>query len=389
MNKKNARRLRRRCGYIEGYYGRLFNWSERSALVEHLQQLGFGTYFYAPKEDALHRLRWREPYASDWRQSFSAFCRFAGERNVSVVAGIAPGLDFDFAHLSEYRPGTAGAAAADMSTLIDKSRQLLADGAVQLALLMDDIDEDFACRQGAFDDEGQAHAELANQLSRELSVPLWVVPRVYANEIAVAAPDYLPRFTRTLDLAHTIVYCGSHIVAPVLTENDCFDVARSEHAVVFWDNLYANDYCPRKLYAGPWAGRDTVEHVLLNPTGMLETDKLLLSIMAASSSAAGSLDGWQKALADAGVPDVFNHVARFFYRPPLRGEVPQFTEFCDDGQRDALEQLLWRWKTPLAREWYPFLLSLKHDLMLASNRLSEDRIQQTQSLPLAARLLRR
>jgi hyaluronoglucosaminidase len=49
---------------------------------------------------------------------------------------------------------------------------------------------------------------------------------------------------------------------------------------------------------------------------------------------------------------------------------------------DAIETLLWRWKTPLAREWYPFLFGLKHDLQIASGALPALRIAKTQTTPL-------
>jgi hypothetical protein len=31
----------------------------------------------------------------------------------------------------------------------------------------------------------------------------------------------------------------------------------------------------------------------------------------------------------------------------------------------ALEILLWRWKSPLQREWYPHLMGLKQDILLS------------------------
>ena len=53
----------------------------------------------------------------------------------------------------------------------------------------------------------------------------------------------------------------------------------------------------------------------------------------------------------------------------------------------AFERLLWHWKTPLAREWYPYLMGLRHDLALANDSLPRDRIHKTQTAPLAARLV--
>ena len=31
---------------------------------------------------------------------------------------------------------------------------------------------------------------------------------------------------------------------------------------------------------------------------------------------------------------------------------------------EALDFLLWQWKTKISREWYPYLLSLKQDLQI-------------------------
>ena len=41
----------------------------------------------------------------------------------------------------------------------------------------------------------------------------------------------------------------------------------------------------------------------------------------------------------------------------------------------ALDQLLWRWKSPLQREWYPLLMGLKHDLAIGDNTLPLIRLQ--------------
>ena len=143
-------------GYAEGYYGRLPSWQDRHALLDTMASLGQTNYYYAPKEDALHRLHWRQPYDAAWREQFRAFCDAAKRRGISIVAGIAPGLDFDYNHLPD---------GPDLQALLNKFRQLRADGAVQLSLLMDDIDEDFHTRCAGIRSEGIAHARLSNVLA--------------------------------------------------------------------------------------------------------------------------------------------------------------------------------------------------------------------------------
>ena len=54
-----------------------------------------------------------------------------------------------------------------------------------------------------------------------------------------------------------------------------------------------------------------------------------------------------------------------------------------------LDYLLWNWKNELSREWYTYLLNLKHDLQISNNELSINRILKTQTNPLQMVLLER
>ncbi|MGQ7848364.1 beta-N-acetylglucosaminidase domain-containing protein [Granulosicoccus sp. 3-233] len=368
-------------GYAEGYYGRLPSWQERRVLLDTLARHGQNTYYYAPKEDARHRLNWREPYDSEWRREFALFCDAARELGIRVVAGVAPGLDFDFKDLQ---------GGPDRRLLFDKCRQLLADGADGLSLLMDDIDEDFPSRSGGMTSEGLAHARLANALADELGRSLWVTPRIYANELAASAPDYLPDFLATLYESQTVLYCGRDIVT---RRADCLDIRQvaptSAHSLVLWDNLYANDYCPQRLFVGAWSGRDHVTDCVLNPTGLLHTDCLLLDMMATTHSRGpgGDAEGvWSEVMVRHGVPEEFRAVAGYFAHPVFNGEEFHPPLPPDAATLAAIETCLWRWKTPLSREWYPFLFGLKLDLLIQQGKMSPLRIRKTQSAPLAVRL---
>ena len=83
-------------GYIEGYYGKLLNWDERKLIIKSLKKNRMNNYFYAPKEDENHRLSWREKYNLKWQKNFREFTKFSKKNNINIIAGIAPGLDFDF-----------------------------------------------------------------------------------------------------------------------------------------------------------------------------------------------------------------------------------------------------------------------------------------------------
>jgi len=418
------------CGYAEGYYGRLFDWQERKAIVDVLARNNLGRYLYAPKEDIKHRYRWREPYDDAWLQQFADFCAYAKQHAITVIAGVAPGLDFDFGDMPN---------GADFNALLSKCQKLIEYGADDICLLMDDIDADFHKRSGGIESEGEAHARLANTLADALPVSfaensantantvnlanptgraIQVVPRIYADELSVDATEYLPRFIETLDNRHTVIYCGSDIVAESVSRQEIEKYLKlAEQKIIVWDNLYANDYCPRRLFLGPWSGRGTAGSVLLNPTGMVHTDCLLLDIMAGTirlqavngvarstenasdaltpntSKAINDSDiansAWRTVLEAHQVPEQFYAIAEYFCHPVFNSRQWQSNDSASQEQFDAIEHLLWRWKTPLSREWYPFIMSLKHDLLINAGQLPELRIQKTQSPALAEHLLSR
>ena len=372
-------------GYIEGYYGRLFDWRDRNRLLGGVAAAEMTSYFYAPKEDARHRQFWRQPYDKAWQAEFTQFATIAAAKNIHLIAGIAPGLDFDFASLDASMD-----QKNDFTTLVAKARQFLANGASMIALLMDDIAADFEARSGSFKNEGRAHAALANRLGLAIDAAIIIVPRIYADSLIT--PDdtqslaYLEQFTSHLDPQHQVVYCGDDIVAPrpFGDAGGHLDPA----SIIIWDNFYANDYCPRRLFLGPWRNTD-MPHIMLNPTGMIETDLLLLGLMAGGRDQAGrgSEAGkiyWRELMQKAAVPDVFFDIAAYFDAP--YGFAAEFAMPSAKTALAALDILLWRWKSPLQREWYPHLMGLKQDILLANGELPLERIEKTQMAPLARQL---
>ena len=371
-------------GYIEGYYGRLLTWDERGLILNHLSQLGMGYYLYAPKEDPCHRFDWRQDYDQDWMTRFQSFCTEAKASHVNVIAGIAPGIDFDFGHLNSDHDG----GGHDWHCLIKKCRALIAAGADQVALLLDDIQPDFDEKSGAFTNEAEAHATLANALNHALSdvmeKPIILTPRIYADEMmghdlmASGANDdmYWPQLAETLDQQIMLLVCGKNVVSH---DTSLEDTAMAKAGIpaeraIIWDNLYAHDYCPRRLFLGLWQGRHDDQHILLNPTGMPHTDMVLLSFMDAGDDA----EGWRQALRKHGVPEAFLQIAEFFNLPP-RGEDDPSPSLDEEKMLAALDLMLWQWKSPVQREWYPYLMGLRQDILLKTGQMNKLRVRK--SLP--------
>ena len=116
--------------------------------------------------------------------------------------------------------------------------------------------------------------------------------------------------------------------------------------------------------------------ILLNGTGMPETDKLLLGLMAGKDR--------QTLFTEAGVPAAFALVESCFWHPVFSGQPGAAVEPKPQLVLEALEQLLWQWKGPLAREWYPYLFGLKGDLLIAGGEMAAERIAKTQTNALAS-----
>ena len=354
-------------GYIEGYYGKLLSFEDRNYLLSTLHDLSMDCHLYAPKEDVFHRFDWRRPYPKDWCADFAAFCAAARSKHIRILAGIAPGLDFAFYNNKD-----------DKAKLRAKAEQLSKAGADGLVPMFDDISADLSVFERAGISEGQAHARLASWLQAETGCPVFLVPRLYADEIEGDHAAYAADLNQHLAEDITVFTCGVTIVAEKISLPDKAGILANKltRPLIIWDNLYCNDYCPRRLFTGRWTGRKKADPILLNGTGMPETDKLLLGLMAGQNR--------KNLFAKAGIPAAFTSVESCFWHPVFSGQPRTAAQPEPKRVLEALEQLLWQWKGPLAREWYPYLFGLKGDLLIARGEMENKRIAKTQTNALAS-----
>ena len=366
-------------GYIEGYYGRILSWDQRRLIVNSLKKNKMNTYLYAPKEDEKHRFIWRQRYNNEWRSHFRTFTEYCKNSKVNVIAGIAPGLDFNFNNLIH---GNVRKKNSDFISLYNKAQQLLGDGASSIALLLDDIPENFRAKFGKKISEGTIHGILANKLSESLNQNIYFVPRIYADELSRNEPSYLKDLSIILNPEINVFYSGKYVVSKNLTNyKKIFKVLNNK--IIFWDNYYANDYCPRRLFIGPHIGREKLKNIMINPTGLINTDLLILDLFANNLNNNHSNKEWLKTLNDHNVPIIFNKVKKFFLKPNFGANPILNSLQVKPTHIETLEFLLWRWKGELSREWYPFLFGLKQDLQLYQNSLTFERLVKTQTTPLS------
>jgi len=357
-------------GYIEGYYGRLLTFSERLGIVCKLQEIGAGHYLYAPKEDLYHRKEWRTPYPAAWKGDFKAFVAASKKLGVQVVPGLAPGLSY------RYRK------PEDFEALVRKLKSLTDLGCREAALLMDDIPVELPeADRGHFRSLGEAHGRMLQKLwprlRRQGIMRLWFCPTVYSDFFAPEGIEHsvylrdLKAFLASPEMQGIeVMWTGRAIIAPEYATPHLKTVTRlTGRKPVIWDNLYANDYCPGKIFLGPFIGRSksmlqSSGGMLINPTGLYQTDLFYLDVLGGFLRGETPLVAWKKALRAWDVPAEFFKIAPLIASPFVRLTPKDLTPAKLKACRAALKPLIWDWKSPLKLEWYHYLYALDADLRL-------------------------
>ena len=71
-----------------------------------------------------------------------------------------------------------------------------------------------------------------------------------------------------------------------------------------------------------------------------------------------------KILKTHGVPIIFYKIKQYFLKPNFGSNPSPNILNANIKHIEAIDFLLWKWKSDLSREWYPYLFTLKHDLQL-------------------------
>ena len=128
---------------------------------------------------------------------------------------------------------------------------------------------------------------------------------------------------------------------------------------------------------------------MINGTGLLQTDKLIIEIVNKTAKKKKQISIWKKVLKKHGVPNSFFEFISHFLTPNFSFENKIKKLNYNEYFYKNLDLLLWNWKTDLSREWYQYLLNFKHDLQIFNKDLSLNRILKTQTNPLQRELYKR
>ena len=217
-------------GVIEGYYGRLWDWTARAQTVSSLKPHGYGFYLYAPKFDLFLRERWAEDHPQDQfdaLKAFAAHCRVLGVR---FGVGLSPMNIFrDF-------------SAEEKAKLSHKLAALDDIGLDDLALLFDDM-------RGDLPELAKNQVEISHFVAAHTTATrLIVCPSYYSDDplldrvFGQRPQNYLEDFGRTLDAKIEIFWTGEEVCSREFSPGHLARVADQIRRKPFlWDNYPVND----------------------------------------------------------------------------------------------------------------------------------------------------
>jgi hyaluronoglucosaminidase len=264
-------------GLIEGFYGEPWSWDARAEVMRWCHERGMTHYVYAPKDDPLHRRRWREPYPET---TLRAFERLVSEETLTVGFALSPGLSIDYD------------SPSDREVLLGKLLQMVEVGCGLLCLALDDIPP----RPGL----GSRHADLTAWLVGRLpsEVTLVLVPTEYTG---TASTPYLDALAAGVPREVPIAWTGRTVVCDTITRAEA--TARAEalggRAPLVWDNFPVNDaIMSDRLFLGPLEGRDEAlagccSGYLANPMVQPHASLLPLTSSAAYLRGEDPVEAWQ------------------------------------------------------------------------------------------------
>lgn len=223
------------AGIIEGFYGRPWGWDERAALLAWAVPRGLTRYVHAPKDDPVHRERWRDPWTAD---HLDGFARLVADTGAVVGVGISPGLSIAYDD------------AEDRRALAAKVDGAVGAGAALVALCLDDIEP----RPGL----GEDHAALTAWLHEHLAgrVELVLVPTEYTG---ARSTPYLDALAAGVPEQVPVGWTGAAVVADEVAASEARARASclGGRLPLLWDNYPVNDVLMAdRLFLGPVRGRD-------------------------------------------------------------------------------------------------------------------------------------
>lgn len=266
-------------GVVEGFYGKPWSMEDRFDIIQFMGDHGYNLYIYAPKDDELHRFRWRESYGDDFVKGFSMVVEKGRQCGVDVAMAISPGLTVEYS------------SEDDLHTFVGKLLSFTEMGVKSFALFYDDIPFRLSSQRDKERFKSLANAQVffANSvfeaLKRELPVFDFIIcPTEYHGR---AESEYIRELGEGLLPDIKIMWTGPQVCSQHIPESDAIKASVAfKREILYWDNYPVNDgsMIP-ELHIGPYVGRDPeiVNHscgIVLNPMNQAHASMIVLGAAA-------------------------------------------------------------------------------------------------------------
>ena len=282
-------------GIVEGFYGKPWTQAQRLDMMAFCESHGLNAYIYAPKDDAYHRAKWREPYPSSQLKKLGALAAEAKKHGVRFIFAVSPGLDFVY---DESLHGMT-----DRAALQDKLEALYGVGVRDFAIFFDDVEKK----------DGHGQAALLRWLDERFVKthdgvsPLLTVPTEYFlpdMEARRGVPKpYTKDFSEGLAPDMPVLFTGDGVAREGVPADTLDRTAKLyRRRLGLWWNYPVNDYMEAKLALGPVEKlpKDAeIPAIFFNPMTFAELSKISLATGAAYALSPESYEpeaAWQKAI---------------------------------------------------------------------------------------------
>lgn len=399
-------------GVVEGFYGFFYTPLERMNLIQFLGKTGYNAYFYAPKNDRYHRVRWRENYPIKDVKIFVQTIQVAKENGVNFCYCISPGTSICYS------------SESDFEFIAEKFLAFYELGVRDFSLLLDDITPEFSFEEDRvrYPSYADAHADLCNRVFTWLKkldneVRLSMCPTDYAGSAPFS--PYIFELGQKLHPDIMIMYTGTQVCSKEISAKDAIKFGEAiGRKPLIWDNYPVNDGgMDVEIHIGPIRGRSEnlyrhVAGILVNPMNQAESSKVALATFAEyfnNPVEYDPADAWHTALKDVAGADfvddlqvIAENALRSCLGTPEAEKLEQLTEKAilsirngssalTDPDVIALEQYLDRIEdasyrivndctnTDLRNELLPWLDKLENWVMLGKNAVHALRVAENGS----------
>jgi len=234
-------------GVVEGFYGTPWSHDSRLDVIRFMGDVGMDSYIYAPKDDPLHRQRWRDLYEGSDLDRFQELVEVAEESGVNLVYAISPGLSIKYSSDEDYL------------VLREKLFSIATLGVAQFALFLDDVPEQLQHPEDieSFSTLAEAHVELINRLNTDLlsvGATLVVCPTTYTT--AWGSKEYIQILGNGVDESIPLFWTGDDVAIGQITAQQAADWGKlMGRKPWIWDNFPVNDFEQWRPIVGPIVGR--------------------------------------------------------------------------------------------------------------------------------------